>query len=160
MFSSREIFDLAIQIEKNGETFYRDTLKKISNPSLRSLLQWLADQEVKHREWFAHKNEAVKTEADDIDLDEMTTLLQSILGDQSFSLKETDPSNIDKVEDLLLLAIEFERDTILFYEMIGSLIDDAETAGKLKEIIGEENRHIQLLEEFQDEDPNTEEKTP
>jgi rubrerythrin len=44
--------------------------------------------------------------------------------------------------------------------MIGSLIDDAETSGKLKEIIGEENRHIQLLEEFQDEDLNTEEKTP
>ena len=76
MFSSREIFDLAIQIEKNGETFYRDALKQISNPSLRSLLQWLADQEVKHREWFAHKNEAVKTEADDIDLDEMATLFR------------------------------------------------------------------------------------
>lgn len=160
MFSTREIFDLAIQIEKNGEIFYRDALKKISVPSLRSLLQWLADQEVKHNEWFTQKKEAIKTEADGPTLDEMSILLQEILGDQSFSLKETDPSNIDKVEDLLLLAIEFEKDTILFYEMIGSLIDDAEISGKLKEIIGEENRHIQLLEEFQEEGVKMGEKPP
>ncbi|UCF57327.1 MAG: ferritin family protein, partial [Deltaproteobacteria bacterium] len=141
MFSIREIFDLAIQIEKNGEKFYRDALKKISNPSLRSLLEWLADEEVKHQSWFSERKETVGTKVDDVELEEMGgTILQSILGDQSFSLKEADLSKIDNVEELLQLAIEFEKDSILFYGMIGSFIEDAETSEKLNEIIEEENR--------------------
>jgi len=155
MFSIREIFDLAIQIEKNGEKFYRDALKKISNPSLRSLLEWLADEEVKHQSWFSERKETVGTKVDDVELEEMGgTILQSILGDQSFSLKEADLSKIDNVEELLQLAIEFEKDSILFYEMIGSFIEDAETSEKLNEIIEEENRHIELLEDFEDKEMN------
>jgi len=151
MFSISEIFDLAVRIEKNGENFYRDALKKISNPILLSLLQRLADEEVKHREWFANKRETVKVKSDDLQLDEMgSTILQDILGDQSFSLKEADPSKIDKVEELLQLAVEFEKDTILFYEMIKAFIEDAEALGHLEEIIEEENRHIHLLQDFQD----------
>jgi rubrerythrin len=78
------------------------------------------------------------------------SILQSILGDQSFSLKEADLSKIDGVEALIQLAIEFEKDSILFYEMIGSFIEDSETSEKLNEIIAEENRHIELLEDFQE----------
>ena len=151
MFSIREVFDLAIQIEKNGEQYYRDARKKISNPSLSSLLEWLADQEEKHLSWFSERKERLETKGDDLELAEMSgSILQGILGDQSFSLKEADLSKIDNVEALIQLAIEFEKDSILFYEMIGSFIEDSETSEKLNEIIAEENRHIELLEEFEE----------
>ena len=153
MFSIREIFDLAIQIEKNGEAFYRDALKEISNPSLRSLLEWLADQEVKHSSWFSEKKEKLGTKGDDLQLDEMAgTMLQEVLGDQSFSLKEADLSKIDDIDALLKLAIEFEKDSIVFYEMIEGFIDDVDTSTKLNEIIEEENHHIQLLQEYEDKE--------
>ena len=153
MFSIREIFDVAIQIEKNGEKFYRDALKKISNPSLRSLLEWMADQEAEHQSWFSEKKETVRTKVDDVELEEMgRTILQNILGDQTFSLKEADLPKIEDVEALLQLCIEFEKDTILFYEMIGSFIEDTETSEKLDEIIEEENRHIKLLEDFEEKE--------
>jgi rubrerythrin len=84
-----------------------------------------------------------------------SSILQSILGDQSFSLKEADLSKIDSVEAYIQLAIEFEKDSILFYEMIGSFIEDTETSEKLNEIIAEENRHIELLEDFQDTEGNS-----
>ena len=151
MFSIREVFDLAIQIEKNGEQYYRDARQKISNPSLSSLLEWLADQEEKHLSWFSERKEGLETKGDDLELAEMSgSILQGILGDQSFSLKEADLSKIDNVEALIQLAIEFEKDSILFYEMIGSFIEDGETSEKLNEIIAEENRHIELLEEFEE----------
>ena len=153
MFSIREIFDVAIQIEKNGEKFYRDALEKISNPSLRSLLEWMADQEAEHQSWFSEKKETVRTKVDDVELEEMgRTILQNILGDQTFSLKEADLPKIEDVEALLQLCIEFEKDTILFYEMIGSFIEDTETSEKLDEIIEEENRHIKLLEDFEEKE--------
>ena len=159
MFSMKEVFDLAIQIEKNGEQYYRDAIKKISNPSLSSMFEWLADQEEKHQSWFSERKEKLETKGDDLELAEMSgSILQSILGDQSFSLKEADLSKIDGVEALIQLAIEFEKDSILFYEMIGSFIEDSETSEKLNEIIAEENRHIELLEDFQETDGNSLEK--
>ena len=155
MFSVREIFDLAIRIEKNGERFYRDAIKKSSNPSLKSLLEWLADQEAKHETWFSERKEMLDTKGNDLELEEMgSSILQGILGDQSFSLREADLSKIDSVEALIQLAVEFEKDSILFYEMIASLIGDDETSEKLNEIIAEENRHIELLEDFQDTEGN------
>ncbi len=152
MFSAREIYHLAIQIEKNGEKFYREALEKISNPVLRELIVWIADQELEHQEWFSKRKVALEDRADNFDLEETgDAVLQNILGDQSFSLKEADFSGMDNIEDLLRVAIEFENDTILFYEMIGSLIDDKETSEKLQEIIKEEKHHIELLQDFEDE---------
>jgi rubrerythrin len=151
MFSIREIFDLAIQIEKNGETVYRNALQKISNPSLVSLLQWLADEEVQHAEQFSELKQAVGGTADDPRLEEMGKgLLQGILGNQTFSLQDVDFSRIEHIEALLKLTIEFEKDTVLFYEMIGAFIEDEETLTHLKTIIQEENRHVQGLQEFLD----------
>ncbi len=151
MFSVREILDLAIQVEKNGEQNYRDAMQKISNPSLRSMLEWLADQEGKHQSWFSERKERLDTDGDDLEMEAMgSSILQGILGDQSFSLKEADLSKIDGVEALIQLAVEFEKDSILFYEMIGSFIEDTEISDKLNEIIAEENHHIELLEDFQD----------
>jgi len=85
----------------------------------------------------------------DTDLEEMgKTMLQRVLGDQTFSLTNVDFSKIDQIEDLIELAIEFERDTVLFYEMIESFIDDEQTKDHLKKIIHEEERHVQVLEEL------------
>ncbi len=155
MFSIREVIDLAIQIEKNGEQYYRDAIQKISNPSLQSMLEWLADEEGKHQSWFSERKQRLETEGDDLEMEEMgRDILQGILGDQSFSLKEADLSKIDGVEALIQLAVEFEKDSILFYEMIGSFIKDRETSEKLNEIIAEENRHIELLEDFQNTERN------
>ena len=153
MFSAREIYHLAIQIEKNGEKFFREALEKISSPLLRELIVWIADQELEHQEWFSKKKAALKDKVDDLDLEETgNAVLQNILGDQTFSLKEVDLTSIDNFEDLLRLAIEFENDSILFYEMIGSLVDDEETSNKLQEIIKEERHHIELLQDFEDKE--------
>ena len=53
MFSTNEILDMGIKLEKNGEAVYRDAIEKVSNPELITLLEWMADEEVKHANWFA-----------------------------------------------------------------------------------------------------------
>jgi rubrerythrin len=154
MYSIAEIVDIAIQIEKNGERLYREAIEKVLNPSLIPLLQWLADEEANHCKWFTElKQTAHKTEVDP-QLDEMgRTILQGVVADQSFSLNEVDFSNIGHVKDLLGLAIEFEKDTVLFYEMIEAFIQDGETLNQLKTIIEEERRHITTLEDYVSSDP-------
>jgi rubrerythrin len=52
---------------------------------------------------------------------------------------------------LIELAIEHEKDTIIFYQMIQSFVDDPEIAKELDEIIAEEEQHIKLLAECETE---------
>ena len=149
MFSIREILGLAVKLEKNGELFYRGAVPRFSNPSLVSLLKWLADEELRHMEWFMSKRAELKPEGQERDLDEIgDELLRDILGNQTFSLQEVDLSTIDDNETLIDIAIEFENDTILFYEMLLSLVENRETTDKLSEIIKEENSHIETLRTF------------
>ena len=150
MFSIREIIDIAIKIEKNGESFYRDAMEKISNPELKPVLLFLADQEHEHAQWFEklkHKTKKTGSEQKVAEISE--AMLQSLIGDQKFSLDDAELSELDTVQSLLELAIEVEKDTIVFYQMLQAFIEDSDTLDGLNEIIAEENRHIELLKEYE-----------
>jgi rubrerythrin len=148
MFSAREILDFAIKIERNAEDLYRQAANKVGNPEIGSLLLFLADEERRHAEWFQQRKETIKLEGDEAEMERLYgTLLRDMIGDQTFSLAEADLSRMDQVKALLELAVEFENDTILFYETLQSLIDDAHAAARLREIITDESGHIQMLTE-------------
>jgi rubrerythrin len=149
MFTLKEICDLGIQIEKNGETFYRDALKRPWSKPMASLLEMLAEEEVKHVDFFSKMKRKLQQEEENPVLEAMgREMLMEVLGDQTFYLKEVDLSKIETLEQLRQTAIEFEKDTILFYEMIRSFVTDRETLGQLEVIIDEENRHVKLFEKY------------
>jgi len=75
-------------------------------------------------------------------------ILQGLMLDQTFSLRDIDFSKIEHVDALLKRVIEFEKDTIYFYEMLGSFIENDEMLNILDMIIEQENRHITALREF------------
>jgi rubrerythrin len=151
LFAVEEILDMAIRIEKNGEAVYRSAIDKIVNPELISLLGWMADEEVKHAKWFSELKHEIETLAKNPFVQEMgREFINGILGEQSFSLKEVDFSQIDRINDLIDILIEFEEDSILFYEMLQPFIQDQETLRKLDRIIAEEKRHIEQLTEFKE----------
>ncbi|MBP1741352.1 MAG: hypothetical protein H6Q48_3645 [Deltaproteobacteria bacterium] len=153
MFSLAEVYDLGIRIEKNGEKFYRDALEQAWSEPIADLLKMLAEEEVKHVDFFVRRMDAVKQKREDPFLDEMrTSMLKDILGNQTFSLKEADVSQIRSVDELVALAIEFEKDTILFYEMVGSFMIDEQARRELNEIIEEEERHVRLFESYGDKE--------
>jgi rubrerythrin len=150
MFSLHEIYDLASRIEKNGEKFYREARKRVSNEGLKSILTRLADDEVKHEEFFRRKKAALVLKPENPEMEEAASaILQGILGDQTFSLKEANPADLKTEKELIDLAVEFEKDTVLFYEMLTPLAIRNETLKGLDEIIQEEKRHIEILHALQ-----------
>ena len=52
-FNADEIFEIAIQIEKNGEKFYRKAAEAVSDEDARQTFIELADMEVAHIKTFA-----------------------------------------------------------------------------------------------------------
>ncbi|MBI5577623.1 MAG: ferritin family protein [Deltaproteobacteria bacterium] len=151
MFEIKEILELAIRLEKNGEATYRKAMASSSDGPMKALLQWMADEEVSHREWFAALKSDLDKGAKNPFFEEMgRQVLKELVGGQSFSLKEVDFSKVGSTRELISIFIEFEQDTVLFYELIAPFIEDEETRGHLQRILAEENRHIDRLREFKE----------
>ena len=160
MFLIRDIIELAIQIEQNAEKVYRNALKKISDPKFVSILQWLADEEVEHARWFRQLMHTVQTEITDAAVAAMgKSILSDALGSQSFALKNADFSKMSQLQDLVSLAVEFEKDKVIFYKMLRPFIADGETLDFLENIIAEEIHHIQELGVLMDRDTANEKIT-
>ena len=149
MFSLKDIIDIAVQIEQNGERVYRNAAGIVQDPSLRSILKWLADEEARHMKWFEELKTTVPNDGDFPEQEKMgKELLREAVGTHSFALEETELSGMEKIEDLLGLAIEFEKDTALFYKMLQPLIEDQTTLDHLHAIIQEEENHARRLMAF------------
>jgi rubrerythrin len=149
MFSVYEILDLAIRLEKNGESVYRDAVENVLKPDLISLLIWMADEEGKHAKWFSELKQDLRTNSINPFMEEMSRkLFGDLLGEKNFSHKDVDFSKIGQIHDLITIFIEFEQDTVLFYETLKPFIEDNDTRDNLAKIITEENDHIKKLYEF------------
>lgn len=149
MFSIADIIEMAIQIEKNGESVCRKVLAKNVDPDLASLFEWMAEQESNHVKWFQKLKRTAVASNLNSQLEKMgRSLLRDILGEQGFSLSDADFSKIKTKKDLISLLIEFENDTILFYEMIKTVVDDQTTLTYLDMIIEEERKHSTELQAY------------
>ncbi len=155
MFSPSDIFAMAAKIEESGEAFYRAALNRVKEAPMRDLLLWLAEEEAKHREWFLKKKADLPKEPalKDTRVEEEQRLLQDMISGHVFSLEERNPADMKDIDDLLTAADEFERDTIIFFEMIAAFVEDPETLNHLRDIIEEERRHIRLIGEYRDGPP-------
>ena len=151
MFSAKEIIELAIKIEKNGEAVYRSAIEKVPNPGLVPLLEWMADEEVKHANWFAELKHNLEIKNENPFVEEMGhELFNEMLGDKNFSLKDVDFATIEEIDDLIETFIEFEKDSIIFYEVLKPFVEDPVVREYLNKIIDEEKHHIELLKEITD----------
>ena len=151
MFLISDIIELAIQIERNAEKVYQEAQQKVRDSTLIVALQWLEAEEANHARRFANLKQNLKTEIKDAELEEMgRALLSDVLGNQSFSLEDTDFSEINRIDELLRLVIEFEKDKVTFYSMLQGFSEDELTLKFLETIIAEEKRHIKRLKRFVD----------
>jgi rubrerythrin len=146
MFTMNDILDIAVKMEKNGKTIYSQAMDKTTNKELKSLLQWMADEEDSHEKWFLMQKDILTHDQDSKDLTIMLPdILQEMMGEKSLSLDDVDFSKITTPTQMLETFIEFENDTILFYEFLETFIEGRDTLAGLKKIIQEETSHVKKL---------------
>ncbi|MGE0087778.1 MAG: ferritin family protein [Desulfococcaceae bacterium] len=146
MFSAEEILDMAVKIEKNGEAVYREAMKKVSRPDFVSLLKWMAEEEAEHAQCFSRLKQECENSLHNPFAEKMLMQsFQDIIGDQNFSLKDADFPAVKDVDELIGIFIEFEEDTLIFYEMLLSFAEDKDVQARIGKIISEEKQHIEKL---------------
>lgn len=155
MFTSGDLIEIAIQIDKNAEKIYRNALRQARNAELQTLLEWLVDEEARHVEWFSTlRNKVEKLEGDPRIAEVGREILLETIGGMSFSLEDADVSGIHRDMELLRITIEFEKDKVQFFKMLRPFVEDREAQVDLERIIAEETKHAQQLQLCAQEEPH------
>ena len=153
-FSINEIIELAVQIEKRGYTFYNKALerKNLSSNSAE-LLKKLRDDEIVHEQTFKRMRTELDLEEITLsgDWQEVSNYLRTISDSHIFSEPDAAiklaTSAYDEKE-LIENAIQFEKNTLLFFNSIYEKIEDGTIRKILKKIIEEEQSHILRLKKI------------
>jgi len=145
-FDVSEVFQFAIRIEENGEKFYRKVAEKAEDKEIKDLFNFLADEEVQHKNTFSGMVKKVeKYEPSETYPGEYFQYLRSYADSLVF------PPEIEKEMDcrenmgcIIDFAIRRELDSIMYYLETKSFVN--ETQHKiLDKIVDEERRHFVRL---------------
>jgi rubrerythrin len=149
MFTLADVLNIAVQIEQNGEETYRRAAGQARDPELARIFSWMADEEKNHGVLLSAIIADRTQTTEQAELEAMgRSLLQDIVRKQTFSLEQKRLGKATNLEDLLLQSIEFETDTIGFYEFLAGFLDSPEAITQLNSIIEQESGHVRQLEQM------------
>ena len=151
ILNADEILEIAEQIERNGIAFYEKAAERFQGDEKRTLLG-LANMERNHERAFA----SMRRELADADEGlkafdpegEAEKYLAAIADGKIFDLK-ADPLALlgpqESVQGILELAIDLEKDSVVFYVAIKDAVPEGLGKHKVEKIIKEEMDHVVLL---------------
>lgn len=136
------VFEFAMQMEKDGEAFYRDIAAKTNNTGLRRIFTMLADEEVVHYTTFKKLFEKSHVEADESNaLSKAKNIFQEIKEAGNFDISAETPQT-----EAYRKAMEAEKEAYTFYEKKAEEAGDEKEKRILLAFGREERRHHRLLE--------------
>jgi rubrerythrin len=149
MFNAHDILDIAIRLENNGEKNYLDARQHTADEKLKDLLAWVAREEQSHAQWFNNLKTQLLQDKDHHLMEELSrALVEDVVQQQAFSLQEVDFKAIRSPAEMIRTFVGFEEDTIAFYELLKTFIEDPVVARQLEQIIDEEKKHVLQLQKM------------
>jgi len=150
-FSGKEIIEMAVRIEENGLAFYKEAREAAKTVELKELFSYLSSEEEKHIDYFKGLFELVKDEAVhnlfDPYLEEEALYMRALVDSSLFINTDKErltASALDDEERVLSLAIEMEKDSVLFYQGLADMVREKDKP-VVRDIIAEERKHIASL---------------
>jgi len=151
-FNANEILQMAIDIEENGLVFYEQAQERLDDPEVKEIFRFLAEEEKVHKKEFeslkATLPESAKAETVWDPNNEMAQYLDMMADMHVFKNAGVSGKYFDYVkraEDALNMAIQFEKDSIIFYLSLEEAVEDSEARRKVTELINQERQHIKTL---------------
>jgi rubrerythrin len=150
-FNAGEVFKIAIQIEENGKKFYEESQKVIDNPAVQKLFAELAEQEVEHKRKF----ESLKAQLPPASTgstvwdpdNELDQYIKMMADDHVFMTSISLRDQLAQIKDAksaLKMAIEFEKDSVLFFLTLEDFTDKKDQE-LIRSLVKEEQGHLKRL---------------
>jgi rubrerythrin len=144
---SVNVFDFAMQMEKDGEAYYRELAAKCSVEGIKNILNLLADDEVGHYNIFKKLKEETPA---DIAGTAILTNAKNIFAQMKEKDKEKEfKFDVSEIE-LYQKAIEVERKSEEFYKEKANEMDNPNAKEIFLKIAEDERRHQFLLENMKE----------
>ena len=151
IFSANEVLEIAIQIEKNGQDFYKTLSNKTKNNNIKQIFEFLAGEEEKHIKTFT----GILSKIDEYQppesySGEFSSYMKALASEHVFT-KANQGTQIALAtksdNEAITLAMGFEKDSIIFYEGIKKIVPDYQTK-IIDELISQEQNHLRKLFEI------------
>lgn len=147
-YSIEEILEIAIKMEENGVAFYKALAEETEDKTAKELFKFLEGEEKEHILVFKniYKDMTGKTFEKAFYEEEANLYLHALIENRVFKKPEEIVASIDKKDKLSVidLAIQIEKDTILYYYEILENLSDKERE-LVKKLIDQEKTHVYRL---------------
>lgn len=151
-FNADEIFQMGVQIERNGKTFYATVAQNSSDPAMQKLFSDLSRWESEHIQFFDRLRQALPDSAKrgaSFDPGEELLLYLQATADSHVFLRNKDiqelASRCKTPLEALDLALAFEKDSVVFYTTMKKVTPEEFGKKEIDRLIDEEIGHISLL---------------
>ncbi len=148
-FNANEVFEMAEQIERNGAKFYREAAGKTSSQEMKDLFLNMATMEDGHLQTFQEMRKELaaqeKAETAFDPFNEATLYLQTMAdgkGTEGMKSPVEKLTGGESPQELLEIAIEAEKNSVLFYVGLKDLVAAKAGRDKVETIIREEVKHV------------------
>lgn len=154
-FNADEVFEMGMDVERNGEAYYRKAAEKVDDPEVKDILIFLADEEQKHFQTFRKLRESLPAKATTTVTqdpeDQEALYLEALVKSRLFnSEKEAEriASSVKGEVEALKTALTFEKDTILFFMHMKEMTREDLGKDKIDMLIEEEHSHVVKISEI------------
>lgn len=151
-FNANEVFEMAEQIERNGAKFYRQAAKKTSDEKIKKMLLNMAAMEDGHLETFEKMREQLSEREKEENAfdpnDEAVMYLQTMADARSWEGRKSPDEQLtgsETMKEIIEIALNSEKESVVFYYGLRSLVPPKAGKDKIDAIINEELSHVRIL---------------
>ena len=134
-----EVIELAIQREQDAYFFYRDIMDRLENKEAINTLEWIANEEIKHRKFLIDYRNGKYGDTALRMVDVVSYKIAENVKNPEISPK------MDSIE-VFLVASHRELDSYKFYTELAKLHSSTDISGVLNRIANEELKHKEKME--------------
>ncbi len=153
VFNANEIFDIGIEIEKNGKNFYLAAENRTSDPFLKAMFAKLAAWEGNHVELFKQLRADLPENANSqfqYDPDNMIHLYLKAVADNKLYINQSFAIDSCRTPlEILKKALDLEREAVVLYSSMKELVPQSMGKNEIDKLVIEELKHVgQLTKEI------------
>lgn len=153
-FNADEIFEMGMDVEKNGEAYYKRAAELVKDKKIKEVLLMLMREEQEHYKTFKKLRDSLPPKSSlptvgDPENQEnlyLDALVKSRLFNNVHEAEELASKVEDEIE-ALRAALTFEKDTILFFQTMKSMTREDLGREEINMLIDEERKHVIQISE-------------
>lgn len=138
-----DVFDYAMQLEKDGESYYREGAARSASAGMKKIMTTLADAEVRHYDVFRQMKEGQAVSVPE------ATILKDV---KNIFVSMREQGGLEGVgtseTEFYRKAQDIEKKTEDFYLEKASQVEDAAQKETFLRVAKEENKHYFILEQI------------